>query len=99
MSNNNELQTDEYLIEITKSGPQIIDSKKSYFLFDKKTIAKSPRRQSMPTINKIQINKIKDVKIDPILVNIEQKITDHIKNNGGFDNLMDDPEINKYINK
>ena len=33
MSNNNELQTDEYLIEITKSGPQIIDSKKSYFLF------------------------------------------------------------------
>jgi len=53
MNSDKDLELEDYQIEITKSGPQIIDSKKSYFLFDKnnKNIPRSPRRDCMTKIN------------------------------------------------
>lgn len=111
MNSNNELKTEDYSIEVSETGPQIINPKKSHFLFDKMNngIPRSPRRDCMPfPLNKssksldiptptVRINqeKIKD----PIKERIEQKITENIKNREGFESLLQDPEINKFINK
>ncbi len=132
MNSNNELKTEDYSIEVIKSDPQIIDSKKSHFLFDNKNkrISISPRRDIMPLItnsnNNIRLNfpncnfnnnnymkhntsnnltisipcpviHIKESD-DPIRERIEQKINENIKNREGFENLLQDPDINKYIN-
>jgi hypothetical protein len=111
---NNEIQPDDYLIEITKSGPQFIDPKKSYYLFDKqsKSIPKSPRRdlincQSSSSNNKSSTNisfqipsfKLDEDNSDPIKDKIEQKIIDNIKNRDGFESLLQDPDINKFLSK
>lgn len=139
MNSNNELQIEDYSIEVSKSGPQIIDSSKSHFLFDNqiKGIQRSPRRDCMPDnpfcnknnnnnsnkginynsisnnnsnnnlnenkspIISIQIPTIKvneDI-IDPIREKIDQKITENIKNREGFEVLLQDPDINKFIKK
>ncbi len=113
MNSNNEIQTEDYLIEITKSGPQFIDPKKSYFLFDKqnKNIPKSPRRDFMnsnPTksnnsSNNISIQipsfKLNDDHSDSLKEKIEQKIIENIRNQEGFERLLQDPDINKFISK
>lgn len=110
---NNELQGDDYLIEITKSGPQFIDPKKSYFLFDKqnKNTEKSPRRDLMnsnaSSSDKKSTNisiiiptfKLDEDKLDSITEKIKQKITENIRNREGFESLLQDPDIKKFINK
>lgn len=138
MNSNYDLQTEDYSIEVTKSGPQVIDSSKSHFLFDNqnKGIQRSPRRDCMPEnpfINKNSNNlsnknikynsistqnsnncinennttiisfqiptiKINVEPLDPIREKIDQKITENIKNREGFDSLLQDPDINKFIN-
>lgn len=112
MNSNNETQADDYLIEITKSGPQFIDPKKSYFLFDKqnKNIPKSPRRDNINSTPNKQNNsssnisfqipsfKLNDDQSDPLKEKIELKITENIKNREGFESLLQDPVINKFIN-
>ena len=97
--NKNQLNKEEYLIEITKSPPQIIDSKKSHYLFDKKTFCKSPKRDAKKEIFKIPSFKLGEDKSDPIKDKLEQKITENIMKREGFESLFDDPDINKFINK
>jgi hypothetical protein len=139
MHSNDETQKDDYLIEVSKSGPQVIDSTKSHFLFDNQTkgIQRSPRRDCMPdnpfkfknknnnTYKSLKYNsisnnnsnntnmkenkttsisfqiptlKLNEDIIDPLKEKIEQIITENIKNREGFDILLQDPDINKFIN-
>ena len=111
MNSNNELKKEDYSIAISETGPQLINPKKSHFLFDNinNGIPRSPRRDSMPILfNKspksliIQtpIVKINEEKVrDPIKERIELKITENIRSREGFESLLKDPEINEFINK
>lgn len=53
MKSNKQIDRDNYLIEVNKSDPQKLDSKKSFFLLNiqNKGIPISPRRDCMPTIS------------------------------------------------
>lgn len=112
MNSNDEIQPDEYSIEVNKSGPQLIDPKKSHFLFDKyNNMTKSPRREFMISNTskssgnlksqsfQIPVFTLNEKKVDPLMEKIEQKITENIKNREGFESLLQDPDINKLISK
>lgn len=112
MKSNNEINSAKLTIEISETGPQDINPEKSHFLFDNnsnKGLPKSPRRDSMPfpflkssksLVIQTPTVKIKEEKIkDPIKERIEQIITENIKNRQGFESLLQDPELNSYINK
>ena len=96
-------QTDEYLIKITESGPQIIDRKKSFFLLNtNKNVPKSPRRDTIPSFNSISNFKKKELSAKEkelylIREKLDQKITENIQKRQGIDTLLDDPEIEIFI--
>ena len=115
MNSNIEIIAENFTIEVTETGPQTINPKKSRFLFGynlNQELMKSPRRDSMPfsfikssksSKSLIIQNPIiikKEEKIkDPIKERIELKIIENIKNRQGFESLLQDPEISIFINK
>ncbi len=111
MNSNIELKTEDYSIEISETCPQVINPKKSHFLFDNlnKGLPRSPRRDCMPfplnnsskslSIPVPIVRKNEDKIKDPIKERIEQKLTENIKNREGFESLLQDPEINQFISK
>lgn len=98
-----------YLLKITESGPQIIDKRISFFIFDdRKNTCKSPRRDTIPEINQKANSSQKELKnnndnnkekdFNSLIERLDNKITENIKNGKGFDFLLSDPEISIYVN-
>lgn len=97
-----ENQRGKYMLKITESGPQIIDKRKSFFIFDdRKNISKSPRRDTIPVINQKTKSGLKDLnnnKENNLIDRIDNKITENIKSGKGFEFLLSDPEISIFVN-
>lgn len=97
-----ENQRGRYFLKITESGPQVIDKRKSFFILDeRKSLSKSPRRDTIPVIkekysSQKEINKNKE-NFDNLIERIDNKITENIKKGKGFDFMLDDPEISIFV--
>ena len=88
--------TNKYLINVITTEPQIIDSKKTFYIQDRRP-SKSPSRSSS---NK-QINKTAPMfkKFNQEQLKMDELLTNKIKTKTEFENILLDPLIEKLLLK
>lgn len=92
----------QYSIEVVMSPPQVIDfqdKKKSFFHLDRQ-VSRSPRRDNFKLKETRTLTYFNKKSISAIDLNeFDRKITEKLKSTKNFECFINDPEIEKFIEK